>query len=73
MVKKNACIFISGEGTNLKNLILKSRIYNFPINIRLVVCDKSTAKGIKYAKINSIPLLIINTHHRLLRTKCFYC
>ena len=69
MVKKNACIFISGEGTNLKNLILKSRIYNFPINIRLVVCDKSTAKGIKYAKINSIPLLIINTHDRLFENK----
>ena len=35
MVKKNACIFISGRGTNLKNLILKTRDYNFPITIKL--------------------------------------
>ena len=32
MVKKNTCVFISGKGSNLKNLILKSRDYNFPIN-----------------------------------------
>ena len=35
MVKKNACVFISGKGSNLKNLIKKSRDYNFPINISL--------------------------------------
>ena len=33
MVKKNACIFISGAGTNLKALIKSSREYNYPINI----------------------------------------
>ena len=61
MVKKNACIFISGAGSNLKNLIKKSREYNFPINIKLVVCNNSKAKGIRYAKINSIAFLLINT------------
>ena len=61
MVKKNACIFISGAGSNLKNLIKKSREYNFPINIKLVVCNNSKAKGIRYAKINSIAILLINT------------
>ena len=35
MVKKNTCVFISGKGSNLKNLINKSRDYNFPINVRL--------------------------------------
>ena len=32
MVKKNACVFISGKGTNLKSLIKKSReIIIFPL------------------------------------------
>ena len=29
MVKKIACVFISGTGTNLNNFIKKSREYNF--------------------------------------------
>lgn len=64
MVKKNACILISGKGTNLKNLILKSREYNFPINIKLVVSNRKDAEGIIYAKKNSIPILFINTKFR---------
>ena len=39
MVKKNACIFISGKGTNLKNLINCSRDNNFPIKISLVISN----------------------------------
>ena len=64
MVKKNACVFISGKGTNLNNLILKSRDYNFPINIKLVVSDRKDATGLIYAKKNSIPLLLVNTKSR---------
>ncbi len=64
MVKKNTCVFISGEGTNLKNLIVKSRSYNCPITIKLVVCNEEKAPGIKYAKKNSIPYLLINTKNR---------
>ncbi len=64
MVKKNSCIFISGQGSNLKNLIKKSREYSFPINITLVVSNKDNAPGIKYARKYSIPYLIINTKLR---------
>ena len=64
MVKRNACVFISGQGSNLNNLILKSRDYNFPINIKLVICNKFNAPGINYAKKNSIPLILINTNSR---------
>ena len=64
MVKKNTCIFISGQGSNLKNLIHKSRDYNFPINIRLIISNNENANGINYAKKNSIPYLIINTKLR---------
>ena len=64
MVKKNACIFISGKGSNLKNLINRSRDYSFPISIKLVVSNKKEALGILYAKKNFIPYLIINTNSR---------
>ena len=61
MVKKNTGVFISGKGTNLKNLILRSRDKNFPILIKLIVSDNKKAKGLIYAKKNSIPFFIINT------------
>lgn len=64
MVKKNTCIFISGQGTNLKNLISRSRDPNFPINIKLIVTNNKDAYGIIYAKKNSIPYFIINTNLR---------
>ena len=61
MVKKRTCVFISGKGSNLKNLILRSRDSNFPVNIKLIVSNNKNAIGIMHAKINSIPYLIINT------------
>jgi formyltetrahydrofolate-dependent phosphoribosylglycinamide formyltransferase len=60
MVKKKTCIFISGKGTNLKNLINRSRDNNFPININLVITNNKQAFGIFFAKINSIPYIVIN-------------
>ena len=64
MVKKNACIFISGKGSNLKNLILRSRDYSFPISIKLVISDQKKALGLLHAKKNSIPYVIIDTNSR---------
>ena len=64
MVKKNTCVFISGKGSNLKNLIKKSRDYNFPIKIKLVVSNNKNAFGLTYARKYSIPFLIINTQKR---------
>ena len=64
MVKKKACIFISGNGSNLNNLIKKSRDYNFPIKVELVICNNSKAIGRIFAKKNSIPYFLINTKKR---------
>ena len=55
MVKKRACIFISGTGSNLKSIIKYSREYNFPIKVALVVSNKKEANGINFAKKFSIP------------------
>ena len=72
MVKKNVCVFISGRGTNLNNLIKRSREYNFPVRIKLIVSNNINAEGLKYAKINSIPFTLINTklsnfEHKILK------
>ena len=61
MVKKNTCIFISGQGSNLENLIFHSRHCNFPIRVSLVICNNKSAKGISYAKKYKIPYIFINT------------
>ena len=50
MVKKKTCVFISGKGSNLKNLISHSRDNNFPIKISLVIYNNKNAYGINYAK-----------------------
>ena len=64
MVKIKACIFISGNGSNLKNIIFHSRDKNFPIKVCLIICNNKNAKGINYAKKYKIPFIIINTNLR---------
>ena len=64
MVKKNACVFISGHGTNLKSLIENSRYPTFPIKISLVISSNTKAKGLLHAKKNSIPNFSIDTKKR---------
>ena len=61
MVKKNTCVFISGKGSNLKNLIFRSRDNSFPIKISLVITNNKKAYGINYAKKFKIPYVFINT------------
>ena len=60
MVKKKACVFISGSGTNLRSIIKNSREYNFPINIKLVISNQKHADGINFAKKFSIPHIVLN-------------
>ena len=62
MVKKKACVFISGSGTNLQSIIKSSRDYNFPIKVCLVVSNNKKAKGILFAKKFSIPYICLNTN-----------
>ena len=48
--KINTSVFISGKGTNLKNLIKFSKTNNSPIKINIVISNNKRAYGIKYAK-----------------------
>ena len=61
MVKKKTCIFISGQGSNLKNIISHSRDKIFPINVSLIITNNKYANGIIYAKKYKIPYIYINT------------
>jgi formyltetrahydrofolate-dependent phosphoribosylglycinamide formyltransferase len=56
VVKKiSACVFISGNGSNLSSLKSYFKNYNFPIKIELVISNNKKAKGNLIAKKNSIP------------------
>lgn len=72
MVKRKACIFISGKGSNLKNLILCSRDKSFPVSISLVISNNKNALGIDYAKKYKIPYKIINTKVKNHEVKLLY-
>ena len=47
--KIKTAVFISGTGSNLKNLIKFSRLKKSPISIDLIVSNTILAKGLKYA------------------------
>ena len=65
MVKKiNTCVFISGNGSNLKSIIKCSRDYNFPVKIKLVISNNKKAFGLNYAKKYNIPYKFYSSRNR---------
>ena len=58
--KINVAVFISGNGSNFRNLILNSSKKNSKFIINLVISNKATAKGLKYARKFHIKKKIIN-------------
>ena len=47
--KIRTAVFISGAGSNLKNIIKFSKLKKSPISIDLVISNTNIAKGLKYA------------------------
>ena len=58
--KLKTVVFISGAGSNFKNLIKFSKIKKTPISINLVISNTSKAKGLKYADQFNIKKKIFN-------------
>jgi phosphoribosylglycinamide formyltransferase-1 len=58
--KTNIAVFISGTGTNFKNLIQYSKKKQSKFKIKLVVSNNSNAKGLEYAKKFQIKKKIMN-------------
>jgi len=68
--KKIRCsVFISGNGSNLKSLILFSNKKNSPISIELIISDNLKAKGLKFGKIFKIPNKVFNYKNKLITEK----
>ncbi len=58
--KTNIAVFISGTGSNFKNLIKNSLKKDSKFRINLVISNKSKAKGLKYAKRYKINKKVIS-------------
>ena len=52
--KIKTAVFISGTGSNLKNLIQFSKKKNSPISIDLIISNNLKSKGLRFAKIYRI-------------------
>ena len=48
--KTKTAVFISGKGSNLKNLIKFSKTKKSPISIDLIISDNFKAKGLAFGK-----------------------
>ena len=58
--KTKVAVFISGRGSNLKNLIKFSNKKNSPISINLIISNTKKAKGLKYANQYNIEKKVLN-------------
>ena len=58
--KVETAVFISGTGSNLKNIIKFSKLKKSPISIDLIVSNTHLAKGLKYADQFKIKKKIFN-------------
>ena len=58
--KIKTAIFISGTGSNLKNLIKFSKVKKAPISIKLIISNTNKAKGLSYANYFKIKKKIFN-------------
>ena len=58
--KIKTAVFISGTGSNLKNIIKFSKIKKSPISINLIISNTFLAKGLKYAEQFKIKKKIFN-------------
>ena len=58
--KIKTAVFISGAGSNLKNLIKFSKIKNSPISIDLIFSNTSKAKGLKFSNQFNIKKYVLS-------------
>ena len=67
--KLKTAVFISGTGSNLKNLIKYSKLKKSPISINLIVSNTKKAKGLKYSLKYNIEKKIINLNKKIFENK----
>ena len=67
--KIKTAVFISGTGSNLKNLIKFSKQKKFPISIDLIISNNANAKGLYYASNFKIKKKIFNFSNKIIAEK----
>ena len=70
--KTKTAVFISGTGSNLKNLIKFSKKKNSPISVELIISNTRNAKGLKYSRKYNIQKKVISfKNNKLIEEKIF--
>ena len=70
--KTKTAVFISGTGSNLKNLIKFSKKKNSPISVELIISNTPKAKGLKYSRKYNIQKKIVSyENNKLAEEKIF--
>ena len=67
--KIKTAVFISGTGSNLKNLIKFSKQRNFPISIDSIISNNAKAKGLIYANNFKIKKKVFNFSNKIIAEK----
>ena len=67
--KIKTAVFISGTGSNLKNLIKFSKTKISPILIKLIISSSKKAKGLKYSTQYNIKKKIVNFNNNFSENK----
>jgi len=67
--KIKTAVFISGTGSNLKNLIKFSKQRNFPISVDLIISNNAKAKGLIYANNFKIKKKVFNFSNKVIAEK----
>ena len=67
--KIKTAVFISGTGSNLKNLIKFSKTKISPILIKLIISNNKKAKGLKYSTQYNIEKKIVNFNNNFAENK----
>jgi formyltetrahydrofolate-dependent phosphoribosylglycinamide formyltransferase len=67
--KVKTAVFISGTGSNLKNLIKFSLKKVSPIEVNLIVSNNIKAKGLKFAKLYKIKKKVYNYNEKKVSEK----
>ena len=67
--KIKTAVFISGTGSNLKNLIKFSKQRNFPISVDLIISNNAKAKGLIYGNNFKIKKKVFNFRYKMIAEK----
>ena len=64
-IKKRTAIFISGNGSNMKNLIKFSKIKSSPIMVDLVISSNKKSNAIQYLKKIKLILKFLTSNKKI--------